>query len=78
MNIIRKIIIGQNPKDALAYFIGMRAGQSEVSAIELDDRAFTKYGMKCYNIYIQSEDGTMLWKRVEDMPVTIEYDCHFD
>ncbi len=78
MNIIRKIIIGQNPKDALAYFVGMRAGQSEVSAIEFDERALTKHGIKSYNIYIQNEDSTMLWKRIEDMPVTIEYDCNFE
>ena len=74
---IRKIIIGTNPKDALAYFVGMRAGDGTVVAIELDDREYTKYGTKSYDIFIESEEGTMKWKRIEGMPVIIENDCRF-
>ena len=35
--LIRKIIIGRDPKDAMAYYIGMRAGSGQVSAIILDE-----------------------------------------
>ena len=68
MNIIRKLIIGQNPKDALAYVLDMKAGAGHVSAIEFDDRTFLKNGQRCYNVYITGDSGTMLWKRVENMP----------
>ena len=37
MGLIRKIIIGRDPKDAMAYFVGMRAGGGEVSAIVMDE-----------------------------------------
>lgn len=78
MEIIRKIIVGQNPKDAMAYFIGQKTGESVVSAIILDDRAFQKHGIRRYLVYIESSaDGTMLWKSIENMPLLIEYDCNF-
>lgn len=78
MNIIRKLIIGQNPKDALAYVLDMKAGAGHVSAIEFDERTYLKNGQRCYNVYITGESGTMLWKRVENMPTLAEYDCHFE
>ena len=34
--LIRKIIIGRDQKDAMAYYIGMRAGDGKVSAIVMD------------------------------------------
>jgi hypothetical protein len=53
MELIRKIIIGQNPKDAMA-------------------------GIRRYLVYIYNEnEGTMLWKTIDDMPVLIEHDCEF-
>ena len=36
-NIIRKIVIGIDPKDAMAYYLGMRAGGGEVHAIVHDE-----------------------------------------
>lgn len=77
MDLIRKIIVGQNPKDAMAYFVGMRAGEGMVTAIVFDERDYYKTGSKSYSIYIESHDGTMLWKRIDDMPVMLEYDCKF-
>lgn len=75
---IRKIIIGQNPKDALAYVVGNPAGNDGVIvAIELDERTFVKYGRKDYTIYIQNQEGTSAWKEVVGMPVVIENDCKF-
>ena len=76
-NIIRKIIVGPNPKDAMAYFIGMRAGDGNVSAIVEDDRSLYKYNVRRYEIYIEDDDSSVLWKTIENQPVLIEYDCNF-
>ena len=75
--VIRKIIIGRDPKDAMAYYVGMRAGSGEVSAIVLDDEHLYKYGAKRYLVYIQNEGGQMLWKSVDSMPCILEYDLNF-
>ena len=29
--LIRKIVVGRDPKDAMAYYVGMRAGTGKVS-----------------------------------------------
>ena len=75
--LIRKIIIGKNPKAAMAYYIGMKAGSGKVSAIVLDEEHLYRYSKKRYLVYLQSEDGQVLWKSVDDMPCIIEYDCNF-
>ena len=75
---IRKIVIGRDPKDAMAYYIGMRAGTGKVSAILLDEQHLHKYGSKKYLIYIENEEGTMVWKSVDGMPCIVEYDFKFD
>ena len=76
--LIRKIVIGRDPKDAMAYYIGMRAGRGEVSAIILDDEHLFRYGSKRYLIYLQEEDESqVLWKAVDNMPCMIEFDLNF-
>tara|TARA_R110000803_G_scaffold110761_3_gene179238 strand:- start:1300 stop:1530 length:231 start_codon:yes stop_codon:yes gene_type:complete len=75
---IRKIVIGRDPKDAMAYYIGMRAGAGKVSAILLDEPHLHKYGSKRYIIYIENDEGTMVWKTVDGMPCIIEYDLKFE
>ena len=75
--LIRKIIIGQDPKDGMAYYIGMRAGDGKISAIILDGEFLHKYGSKRYFVYIENEEGTNLWKSIEDMPCIVEYDLNF-
>ena len=75
--VIRKIIIGRDPKDAMAYYVGMRAGSGEVSAIVLDDKHLHRYGKKRYLVYIQNQDGQMLWRSVDDMPCILEFDLNF-
>ena len=78
MEIIRKIIIGTNPKDAMAYYVGQRAGESVIDSIVQDEGCFVKYGIRRYLVYIYNKDeGTMLWKTVDNMPVLIEHDCEF-
>tara|TARA_R100001440_G_scaffold719_7_gene2331 strand:- start:7663 stop:7899 length:237 start_codon:yes stop_codon:yes gene_type:complete len=75
--LIRKIIIGRDPKDAMAYYIGMRAGDGRVSAIVLDDRHLYNHGKTRYLVYIQKSDGQVLWKSIEDMPCILEFDLDF-
>lgn len=71
---IRKIIIGLNPKDAMAYFVGMSAGGGKVVAIQKDEDSRLD---SIYKIFIESEDGTILWKEITNLPTIIEYDCKF-
>lgn len=78
MNLIRKIVVGPNPKDAMAYYVGMRAGSGKVSAIVEDERAMFKYSIRRYNVFIQDKDSTYIWKTVENQPVLVEYDCNFE
>ena len=77
MGLIRKIIIGRDPKDAMAYFVGMRAGGGEVSAIVMDEEHLIRYSRKRYLVYLQQDGGQVLWKSVAEMPCIIEYDCNF-
>lgn len=78
MNLIRKIVVGPNPKDAMAYFVGMRAGKSKVSAIVEDEEAFHRYNLRRYHVYLKDDESTYIWKTVENQPVLIEYDCDFE
>ena len=75
MDVIRKISVGPNPKDSMVYYVGMRAGGGNVSFIEEDERALYKHNIRRYNVYIETEEHTALWKTVESSPVVVEYDC---
>ena len=75
--LIRKIIIGRDPKDAMAYYVGMRAGGWEVSTIVMDDEHLFRYNVKRYLVYLQRDGSQVLWKSVDSMPCIIEYDCNF-
>ena len=41
----------------MAYYVGMRAGSGEVSAIVLDDEHLHRYSKKRYLVYIQNNEG---------------------
>ena len=75
--IIRKIIIGRDPKDAMAYYIGMRAGVVKVSTILLDERHLAHYNKKRYLVYINIDDSQVLWKAIDDMSCIVEFDLNF-
>jgi len=77
-NIIRKLIVGTDPLKAFVFMVGGKAGVAEITYIEFDERAFTKYSVYRYHIYIQRHNETILWKTVENMPVIVEYDCDFN
>lgn len=75
--VIRKIVVGRDPKDAMAYYVGMRAGGGKVCAIVQDDRHLHRYGKSRFLIYIDTEDSQTLWKAIDDMPCITELDCNF-
>jgi|TARA_B110000444_G_scaffold257743_1_gene296894 hypothetical protein len=76
--LIRKIVVGRDPKDAMAYYVGMRAGLGKVSTIVSDDRYLHKYGKNRYLVYMEDEDGAQtLWKAIDEMPCMLEFDCNF-
>ena len=76
--LIRKIVIGRDPKEAMAYYVGMRAGDGKISTILLDERYRHNLGIDRYLVYMQNADESqVLWKSVVDMPCIVEYDCNF-
>ena len=75
--LIRKIIIGKDPKNAMAYYVGMKAGAGEVCAIVTDERHLHMHGKTRYLVYLENEEGQVLWKAVDEMPCLIEFDCNF-
>jgi|TARA_R100000988_G_C3928874_1_gene130427 hypothetical protein len=76
--IIRKIIIGRDPKDAMAYYIGMKAGGNIVSTIVLDEKHLHVHGKSRYLIYVEDEDKIQtLWKAIVDIPCMLEFDLNF-
>lgn len=76
--LIRKIVVGPNPKDAMAYYVGMRAGDAKVSFIEEDEASLVRYGVRRYRVFIEDSENTYLWKSIENQPVMVEYDCKFN
>ena len=77
MDLIRKIIAGNDPLKALAYYVGQKAGDGEIDSILLDGSHLHNHGERRYLIYLKKNDSIMLWKSIEGMPTIIEYDCNF-
>jgi|TARA_B100000900_G_C19982340_1_gene474331 hypothetical protein len=75
--LIRKIVVGRDPKNGMAYYIGMRAGSGSVSAIVMDEEHLYRFQKKRYLIYIEDNDTTMLWKSIDSMPCILEFDLNF-
>lgn len=76
--LIRKIIVGSQPKNAMAYYIGMDAGRNRVSAIVFDEEHLVRYKKNRYIVYVQTETKEQLmWKVIDEMPVMIEFDLNF-
>lgn len=62
----------------MAYFVGMNVGNGRVSTIILDEEHLYKHSAKRYLIYIEDpNEGTMLWKSIDNMPCVAEFDCKF-
>ena len=75
--IIRKIIIGANPKEALAFEIGRTfitpMGELKVVEIVEDQANFYFFGNIRYLIYAEKEDKTIfVWKYFERHATIVE------
>lgn len=76
--LIRKIIIGENPKNAMAYYIGMDAGRNKVSAIVFDEEHLVRYKKNRFIVYVKSNDEEqIMWKVIDEMPTIVEFDLNF-
>lgn len=76
--LIRKIVIGQNPKDGMAYYVGMKLKSgAEVAAIALDAEMLHRYAIRRYVVYVNEEGNNKIWKAIDEMPCVIEYDLNF-
>lgn len=76
---IRKLICGVDPKNGFAFVVGQKVyGGGEINAIAVDGRAEQLYGRSRFLIYVENEDGIVLWKAVDNMPVIVEYDIEIE
>lgn len=74
MNIIRKLSIGSNYKEAMHYLVGQDVfrGKAHIHAI------LKKEDTSEYQIWVKQEDTIMFWKAFNfNMPVSVEHDLNF-
>lgn len=82
LGVIRKIVIGDSPKNGMAYYIGMTVGPSHnttgrVNAIVFDERHFHFSGKNRFLIYVEKDNEINLWKAIDNMPTMVEMDLNF-
>lgn len=74
MNIIRKLSVGSDYKNAMHYIVGQPVlrGSSSIYEIMKSDKE------KQYHIYIKTNVEITRWKGFNfNMPLSIEYDINF-
>jgi len=80
MSIIRKLSVGTDfPNGVMHYQVGKQMklmGESYTASAILKE--LTPDGKVSYNIYIEGNEDSILWKSVVDMPVHIEYNITFE
>ena len=80
---IRKISVGREyPDGAIHYQVGktIRLQQTpfEISTIRVNKKIKEEEGRTTYDIFIKNEEGTVLWKNVDGLPVMIENNVNFE
>jgi hypothetical protein len=75
--LIRKIVVGKDPKNGMAYYVGMKAGAGQVTAIVEDGKYLHRFAKQRYLIYVENNEGTALWKAIDEMPCVLEFDLNF-
>jgi len=80
MELIRKVSVGPNPKDCMAYSVGQSVidGSYKITDIILDDRTLHKTTVHKYDIYVEKNNERFLWKSVMNCPCVVENDLKFD
>lgn len=79
MKIIRKLSVGKDyPNGSIHYQVGktitLMGDDYRIAQILPEKVEGDKVG---YNIYIEGDNGSILWKTIVDMPVHIENDITF-
>lgn len=75
---IRKIIIGVNPKDAMAVEVGHTHntpdGRITITDIVRNENNYYFFGSIMYQVYAMREGGKdkFVWKSIENVPVVVE------
>jgi len=73
--IIRRLIVGSDPTNGgMAYQVGKYIGSNLVTDIVEDINQFLLFGRVRFLIYVKKDNDIRLWKAMEGVPVTIEYD----
>lgn len=67
--IIRKIVVGPNPKDGLFYIKDNKAFGDTLIIREIIESE-----PNVFDIYVEKEGGVILWKSFRDVPVSVDYD----
>ena len=72
---IRKITIGENPMNAMAFQVGKLMNDGYViSDIVEDTNNIHIYGCVRYLVFTEKDKKSSLWKSFERLPISIEYD----
>ena len=78
---IRKISVGKDYPDGVLHFqVGKNIKLVGVPYMITDillDQDMLSLGRSVYNIYISNEDGKVLWKTIDGLPVVIENNIDF-
>ncbi len=75
--IIRKIILGADPMQGLAFTVGQEVGQGrefKITRIIEDEVVFYKFGAIEYLVYVESDKTEEeIWKVFKEIPISVEY-----
>jgi len=78
-NIIRKISVGSGYPDQCLHFLLGKTYKFSGKYFEVSEiRYYTELGIKCYEVVLKDEFGKVHWKKIEGMPVVVEYMIDFD
>jgi hypothetical protein len=80
---IRKISVGREyPDGAIHYQVGktirLQHVPYEICEISINRKLKEEEGKTTYDIFIKNDDGTVLWKNVDGLPVMVENNVNFD
>ena len=69
---VRKLLQGP-PKAGMVYMVGQTTKIGLINDILLDTQHFERFGILMWNIYVETNVGTQLWKQIPAHNCTIEY-----
>jgi len=82
MQEIRKISVGSNyPDKAMHFQVGqirtLQGVDYTISILRRNEELYQQ-GKLAYDVYLENEHGTILWKTLVDMPTVIENNINFE